>query len=68
MDTGGTEAATRQGYPDTSNWVIALVPLTPRLTLHQKRSRPMPKGETTPIPLMTTRGEALPLPADMTSL
>jgi hypothetical protein len=36
---------------------MARVPLTPRLTLRQKQSRPAPNGETTPIPLMTTRGK-----------
>jgi protein-S-isoprenylcysteine O-methyltransferase Ste14 len=39
--------------------VIARVPLTPRLILRQKQSRPAPNGETTPIPLMTTRGTPL---------
>jgi hypothetical protein len=38
---------------------MARVPLTPRLMLRQKQSRPAPKGETTPIPLMTTRGTPL---------
>jgi hypothetical protein len=38
---------------------MARVPLTPRLMLRQKHSRPAPKGETTPIPLMTTRGSPL---------
>ena len=42
-----------------SNWVIARVPFTPRLTFRQKQSRPAPNGETTPIPLMTTRGSPL---------
>ena len=37
--------------------LIARVPLTPRLTLRQKQSRPAPNGETTPSPLITTRGE-----------
>ena len=32
-----------------SNSVIARVPLHPRLTLSQKRSRPTPNGDTTPI-------------------
>ena len=36
--------------------MIARVPLTPRLTLRQKQSRPAPNGDTTPSPLMTTRG------------
>src|SRR5215510_8208478 len=56
IDTGGTDAATRHGKLDASNCVMARVPLTPRLTLRQKQSRPAPKGDTTPIPLMTTRG------------
>ena len=34
---------------------MARVPLQPRLTCCQKRSRPTPNGETTPMPLMTTR-------------
>src|SRR2546422_3021080 len=32
------------------------VPLQPRLTCSQKRSRPTPNGETTPMPVMTTLG------------
>ena len=54
MLTGGTAAATRQGNPLVSNSVMARVPLWPRVTQSQNRSRPTPKGETTPIPLMTT--------------
>ena len=53
--TGGTGAATWQGYDETSNSVIARVPHTPRLTLSQKDSRPTPKVETTPMPEITTR-------------
>src|SRR5262245_34135745 len=34
---------------------MARVPLQPRLTWVQNRSRPMPKGETTPMPEITTR-------------
>ena len=40
--------------------VIARVPLQPPLTCSQKRSRPTPNGETTPMPVMTMR-EALML-------
>ena len=36
--------------------MIARVPLQPRLTWSQKRSRPTPNGETTPMPVITTRG------------
>ena len=54
IETGGTQAATWQGYVETSNCVMARVPLQPRLTCCQKRSRPTPNGETTPMPLMTT--------------
>jgi hypothetical protein len=35
---------------------MAFVPLSPRLMCDQKRSRPTPNGETTPIPLITTLG------------
>ena len=49
-------AATWQPNADASNSVIARVPLQPRRTWSQKRSRPTPNGETTPMPLMTTRG------------
>jgi len=49
--------------------VMALVPLAPRLTCSQNRSRPTPNGDTTPIPLTTTRGaRPLPFPADIRSL
>ena len=41
---------------DASNSVIARVPLQPRLTCSQKRSRPTPNGDTTPMPVMTMRG------------
>ena len=53
--TGGTGAATRHVKSDASNWVMARVPLSPRLTWSQKHSRPIPKGDTTPMPVMTTR-------------
>src|SRR4029453_640030 len=56
IDTGGTDAAPRTGKVDPANVVMARVPLTPPLTLRQKQSRPAPNGDTTPIPLMTTRG------------
>ena len=56
MDSpAGTGAATWQGYMEASKSAIARVPLHPRLTPLQKRSRPTPYGDTTPIPLMTTR-------------
>src|SRR3954454_23668779 len=35
---------------------MARVPLEPRLMPSQKRSRPTPNGETTPMPVITTRG------------
>src|SRR5262245_34248103 len=54
--TGGTGAATRHGNGEGSKSVIARVPLQPRLTCDQKHSRPTPKGETAPMPVMTTRG------------
>ena len=53
FDTG---AATRLPKADASKSAIARVPLQPRLTCSQKRSRPTPNGDTTPIPVMTTRG------------
>jgi hypothetical protein len=53
--TGGTGAATRHAIPDASKSVIARVPLHPRLTACQNRSRPIPKGDTTPIPVMAMR-------------
>src|SRR5205085_11369236 len=40
------------------NSVIARVPLQPPLTACQKRSRPTPNGDTTPMPVITIR-EAL---------
>ena len=36
---------------------FARVPLQPRLTCSQNRSRPMPKGETTPMPVITMRSD-----------
>jgi hypothetical protein len=56
MLTGGTGAATVQGNADASKSTMARVPLQPRRTWRQKQSRPTPKGETTPIPVMATRG------------
>ena len=53
FDTG---AATRHPNVDASKSVIARVPLQPPLTWSQKRSRPTPNGDTTPMPVMTTRG------------
>jgi hypothetical protein len=58
MLSGGTGAATWQGNVETSNSVIARVPLTPRLTWSQKHSRPAPKHDVTPIPEITMRGTA----------
>ena len=37
---------------------MAFVPLQPRLTWLQNRSRPTPNGETTPMPVMTMREAA----------
>ena len=48
-----------QGYVETSNCVMAFVPLAPRLTCFQKQSRPTPKGDTTPMPVITTPGTPL---------
>ena len=56
MVTGGTGAATRQPNSDASNSVIARVALQAPLMWSQKRSRPTPNGDTTPMPVMTTRG------------
>src|SRR5687768_14881852 len=56
MVTDGTHAATWQGEFETSNCVIALVALSPRESASQNRSRPTPKGETTPMPVITTPG------------
>src|SRR2546430_1969633 len=54
--TLATGAATRHAKSDASKSVMVRVPLQPRLTCSQKRSRPTPNGETTPIPVMTTLG------------
>ena len=54
--TAGTGAATVHGYCDASKSVIARVPLQPRRMCCQKRSRPTPNGDTTPIPVIATRG------------
>src|SRR6188472_501649 len=54
--TFATGAATRDPKTEGSNSVIARVPLQPRLTCSQKRSRPTPNGDTAPMPVMTTRG------------
>src|SRR5262245_40377441 len=53
-----TGAATRQAKSDASNSVMARVPLQPRLTACQNRSRPAPNGDTTPMPEMTMREPA----------
>ena len=61
--TGGTGAATPHVNADVSNSVIARVPLQPRRTCSQNRSRPTPNGETTPIPVIATCGrEATSMP------
>src|SRR5580765_8591464 len=51
-----TRAATRHPNVDASKSVIVRVALQPPRTWSQKRSRPMPNGDTTPMPVMTTRG------------
>src|SRR5689334_11383498 len=56
IETGGTGAATAHGNCEASNSVIARVALQPRLTWRQKLSRPTPYGETTPMPVIATRG------------
>ena len=56
MSTGGTGAATLQGYVETSNCVITRVPLWPSRMASQNTSRPTPNVETTPIPVIATRG------------
>ena len=53
----GTAAATRHASCDASKWSIARVPLRPSLTARQNTSRPTPNGDTTPIPVMATRGD-----------
>jgi hypothetical protein len=55
--TAGTGAATPHANPDTSNSVIARVALQPSRTDRQNASRPTPNGDTTPIPVIATRGE-----------
>src|SRR5690348_11006011 len=57
-DASGTDARTRDVNCDASNSVTARVPLRPRLTDDQNRSRPTPNGETTPMPVIATRGSA----------
>ena len=56
MLIGGSGAATWQANAEASNSSIARVPLTPRVTWSQKRSRPTPNGDTTPMPVMAMRG------------
>ena len=58
MLTCGTGAATVHGNRDASKSVIARVPLQPAVTCRQNRSRPTPYGETTPMPVIATRGVA----------
>ena len=55
MDTSDTGAATRQANSEASKSLIARVPLHPRLMDSQNRSRPTPKGDTTPMPVIATR-------------
>src|SRR5260221_10551253 len=55
----GTGAATVHGKAEASKSVIARVALQPRVTWVQKRSRPTPYGDTTPIPLIATRDTSL---------
>ncbi len=56
METGGTGAATVQPYGVASNSVMARVALQPFLIWSQNLSRPTPKGETTPMPVIATEG------------
>ena len=56
MVTAGTGAATVHGKGDASKSAIARVALQPRRTWRQKQSRPTPNGDTTPIPVIATRG------------
>src|SRR5258708_12381620 len=51
----GSGAATVQENAEASKSAIDRVALQPRLRWVQKRSRPTPYGETTPIPLIATR-------------
>lgn len=51
-----TGAATREENSAASNSAMARVALHPPRTWSQNRCRPMPKGDTTPMPVMTTRG------------
>jgi methanethiol S-methyltransferase len=60
MVTCGTGAATVHGNGDASNSTMRRVPLQPRLTCRQKHSRPTPYGETTPMPVIATRGRRSP--------
>src|SRR5688572_27375179 len=60
MVTGGTGAATVQANGEASKSTMLRVALQPRLTWRQKQSRPTPYGETTPIPVIATRGPPLP--------
>ena len=54
--SAGTGAATMHGYCEALKSVIARVPLQPRRMCCQNRSRPTPNGDTTPIPVIATRG------------
>src|SRR5438128_8830864 len=51
----GTCAAILTGRSETSNDWIARIPDVPAIRLFQFRSRPIPRGVTSPIPVTTTR-------------
>src|SRR5215831_6441682 len=51
----GTCAAIRTGKSETWKDWIALTPDTPAISVFQFRSRPTPRGVTSPIPVTTTR-------------
>jgi hypothetical protein len=59
METDGTGAATVHGKGEASKSTIVRVALHPRLTWRQNWSRPTPNGDTTPMPVIATRGEAI---------
>jgi hypothetical protein len=48
------------GKDVASKSTIARVPLHPPRTWRQKQSRPTPNGDTTPMPVITTRGVVEP--------
>src|SRR5947208_4355437 len=71
-----TSPAIWEGRPAASNFVMRRTPLTPRLRWSQNASIPIPRGDTTPRPVATTRlirpprrrrkseGPVAPLPAN----